>query len=345
LISTGVVGLLLLASAAGTKPEACDRKWQLLSMGPVNGDSRQYDFYWAGASDHKSVWAVGSRRKWAVVSPGKNALTQYPLVGYWGGARWREKVLTKPGQLYAVATYGQETWALSERGWLHRTGRRSTVEAAPGASTRYDDVAVTADGTFWAVTDALYRRERGAWRRLSSERDADIADADIARGPDGTLWATLHSDFKPDVVARWRGRWVPTILPKLRDPWLRQLAAAPDGTAFVVGEDNKPGSYNLHDTEALVLYWDRNSWTRLKVPNASGYAVESVAAASRDNFWITVFRLGDFNDQRILRYDSGTWSKVPLPDHPQAGATYAGDLVLTGDDLWVVSRSVQRYAC
>ena len=220
----------------------------------------------------------------------------------------------------------------------------------PGTDNWLYSVAVTPDGTAWAVgwtgngtdvTSTLILRWNGtSWTRIPSPSPGyDTALDGVTVTPAGTAWAvgyTNSTGFSGALILRWNGTsWTRIPSPSPGNSTLEGVTATPAGTWAVGSTENSSGTR----TTTLILRWNGTAWTQVPSPSPGMYnSLSGVAAASDGSAWATgrtSSGTGASSRTLILRWNGTAWTQVPSPD-PGPDAFLGGVTALSGTDVWTV---------
>jgi hypothetical protein len=236
------------------------------------------------------------------------------------------------GNSASVAPTGRGVFVGTGSGIFRLAGDRWTrawprVQAGPAQASTL--VAVSGSEAWagdWAPDAAgpgVWHLSRGRWTAISDGLPAGVLVFDLARAPDGRLWAATDAGL---AVLR-HGRW--TIVD---GRWCRGLAFDPDGTVWAGGHWNEGGLRTVRPT-------GDGGWTVSSVTTA-GLILKDVAALAIDRAgtaWAITY--GFFNGwfrQGLARFDGTTWEAVD----PLAGT---GD-VRTADPSGLLSPGGPSYS-
>jgi ligand-binding sensor domain-containing protein len=227
-----------------------------------------------------------------------------PLPGGW-------RTFASGDRILRVRLAGDDLWSATDGGgavrWTKATGvRRQYLAPQDGlASNVVNDIAVTADGTVWAATQAglcRYDAATDAFRALtpanSTGMPSRVATA-LAATDDGKLWVGFGQEWDSDQIdpnSRTAGTFLPGGL-ALFDP-----ATGSWGTAFHVvfgGTWNSPTFAYLTSENVSVLelatdgtlwigtvpyyVWDANNCNDADCPDESGYWVPAGGGLAAKN--------------------------------------------------------------
>lgn len=233
------------------------------------------------------VTVVSANDAWAVgeVYPSK------PLLLRWDGTRWSQVPVVLPANCgpTAIAMSSHGGWAVGE----------CTVAA------RLHPLILRWDGTGWHRVPAPVGPDGFTLTR-------------VVVTPAGTAWASgllqapgrlpPHSEFM-----RWNGdAWQWAAFP-IAGPAtaLTDMSAAPDGTAWAVGQEltmtSQPGVFRA--VAPLAMRWTGLTWQAVRVPvNKSGLNGVTVAPGG------TVWAVGGTDAGVLaLRWTGGAWAGLPVP--------------------------------
>jgi len=154
----------------------------------------------------------------------------------------------------------------------------------------------------------------------------------VTAAPGGTAWAVGQScpsfcDFAPTtakaMILRWNGtNWlrVPAPSPGM-DANLTGVSAAPDGTAWAVGQYCATSCAKSNSSTigtAFILRWDGSAWSRVPSPAPGSQSYLSDVSVAPDG---TAWAVGSCEcipsqvySGMILRWNGSTWLRVPSPN-------------------------------
>jgi hypothetical protein len=304
-------------------------------------DSRVLIAHWNGArwTRDKSFEPAGQLYAISMDSPtdawavGEDYSTASWLVVHWNGKTWsRDTSVPKvKGSLTAVVAVGGDVWVAA---WgpvgvtgaplmLHRTAGRWYVVPVPGSVYVTSFAALSRD-SIWAASEdtptRLLHWNGSMWKTTAVPRWASQVNlADLAPGPDGSVWA-IGQDFNFDWFSmHWNGKvWANVATPTL-EPGLHPIAVTsiPGGTAWAVGGADCPAA-SCGASPPLILHWSGKAWTLVKsvvLPGAAASelaSLDAVTVISPSNAWAAGQACTGLYCQEsttlILHWNGKTWS-------------------------------------
>jgi hypothetical protein len=264
----------------------------------------------------EGIAALSPSDAWAVGFTGPSATTLKPLLLHWDGTRWTQVAAPLPaaGFLDAIAmTPHSGGWAIGQEGtsanagkslllrWDGRNWQKIPAPAALGDHLTPRGVAVTSPGTAWVIAlgDTASKFGRSAvmrWTTRSWERAAFALD-------------------RPNVQ-------------------LFQVASAPDGTAWAVGQDATGADSRGIERPPLTMRWTGTTWQAVPVPvKVAGLYGVTVAADG------TAWAVGGTPDGLLAtRWTGRAWEtvSVPIGTFPDANGALKGVAFDSATDGWAV---------
>ena len=267
------------------------------------------------AASAGSAWAVGCTGCNTSTSTSTSVRT---LILRWNGTAWAQVPSPNPGtnsylNSVAVAPDGT-TWAVgdTESGGVLRT------------------LILRWNGTAWTTVPSP---SPGTGPGMGSYLSG------VAVTPDGTAWAVGYNDSSGVISAlilRWNGTaWTTVPSPSPADSYLSAVAATSAGTAWAVGYS---GANTNAPTRALILRWNGTAWTTVPNPGPAGSWLFGVVVTPDGAAWAVGWTGNGASASArtlILRWNDTAWTRVPSPD-PGPGASLGGVTVLSGSDAWAV---------
>ena len=305
-------------------------RWDLSASAGPTGPSTVLNGVTAGP--HGTAWAVGNV---CAANCGTGTQTFQTLIFRWDGSSWAET--PSPGgnaRLYAVTANPDGTaWAVGFQCTAH-CGTTAESDAA---------LILHWNGTAWSVA-----------------ADAGLTNAyllDVSSGPAGTAWAAGYrctancgttAETDETLILHWNGHhWSRATAPSPGTAaGLAGIAAAPDGTAWAVGDSCATGCGNAeHPISTLILHWNGHTWTRTASPSpALAAGLNGVSAGPNGTAWavghscVNCHTAAEDDRLLILRWDGHAWTQTPFPS-PERMVQLSNVASAPNGSAWAVGQS------
>ncbi|MGC7094273.1 hypothetical protein ACPZ19_06385 [Amycolatopsis lurida] len=190
-------------------------------------------------------------------------------------------------------------------------------------------VATVGDSETWAVGSDIaahqpvaLRERDGNWESVAPPSSVGHLYGVSGRAPD-QVWVVGTGGTALFDGARWNA--FESTAASLAD-----VAAAPDGQAWAVGEAETAGE---------LQHWDpaRRTWQRQQVPVGDGKStLAGVSVRAADDVWVVGSNAAD-GTALALHWDGGKWVRTPVAGE---GVQLHDVQHLAADDVWAVGRVV-----
>ncbi|RJQ75690.1 hypothetical protein D5S17_19975 [Pseudonocardiaceae bacterium YIM PH 21723] len=231
-------------------------------------------------------------------------------------------------------------------------GAKWTAEPLPELDSAVSGLAARGPSDVWAVGQSASAHFNGrGWTRYDYDRTGQFQQAMHAVAPLSASRAMAVGWYQDNIKLPGDGRRIPAVqlwngtgwtqatvpdlgLPRGADAALLGVAGTGQNEAWVVG-----GSWWAeHDGDALLLYYDGQSWRRIQVGFAA--TLNAVTAFAPDDVWVGGFSVRDGTQIPVAAHWDGTrWTPTETVDVPESGfksftRTASGEvLAVTGDYL------------
>ena len=262
--------------------------------------------YSVAASSASNVWAAG-------LHPNSS------LIVRWTGKTWIQSFSSTLGYFNGIGTDSPtDVWAVGATNWFSPS--HTLIEHYNGSTwTRVPSPSPGGGGYLNAVT-AISATD--AW-----------AVGLIGPGGNGVPGATTP------LIEHWNGTtWthVPCPIPATGGQFYAVSATSPTDV-WAVGQTG--GDASASGQQGLIEHWNGTAWTRVPSPSPTGATtiLRGVSATAPGSIWVVgyVHTSGGADSTLVLRWQHGTWTRVPSPT-PTGDAELQAVSATSGTDAWAV---------